>query len=160
MFLTLRTWGSWNTYKDLLAQHRSQFKPRRVGHRVGRACDRRRSRPRLDPAGTTDRADAAFQQKYDFLICAVNQVCRSMPASRGRNPIEGVTMENYVAWMKTAYWISTTAVPAISVPAGFPEERLPVGLQIVGRYRDDLNVLKIGHAFRAIDGLRKAKTSE
>ena len=56
-------------------------------------------------------------------------------------------MENYVAWMKTAYWISTTCCPAISVPAGFTDEGLPVGMQIVGRYRDDLNVLKMAHAF-------------
>jgi amidase len=66
-------------------------------------------------------------------------------------------MENYVAWMKTAYWISATCCPAISVPAGFTREGLPVGVQIVGRYRDDLNVLKIAHAFEQATGFGKRK---
>jgi amidase len=49
--------------------------------------------------------------------------------------------------MKSAYWITTTFCPAISVPAGFTPEGLPVGIQIVGRYRDDFAVLQIGHAY-------------
>jgi len=36
---------------------------------------------------------------------------------------------------------------AISVPAGFTKENLPVGIQIVGRYRDDFGVLQLAHAF-------------
>jgi amidase len=56
-------------------------------------------------------------------------------------------MENYIAWMKTAYYITLTRSPAISVPAGFTDDGLPVGIQIVGRFRDDLGVLQIAHAF-------------
>ena len=37
--------------------------------------------------------------------------------------------------------------PAISVPAGFWATGLPVGLQIVGRHRDDFSVLQLAHAF-------------
>ena len=120
VFLTLRTWGSWNTYKDLLAQHRSQFKPEAVwdiesgahvtGEDLGRA---------LIQQGQLIERMRAFQQKYDFLICAVNQVLPFDAGEPWPKSIEGVTMENYVAWMKTAYWISATCCPAISVPAGF-----------------------------------------
>jgi len=49
--------------------------------------------------------------------------------------------------MKTCYAITVTSHPAISVPAGFAENGLPVGLQIVGRYRDDFGVLQLAHAF-------------
>ena len=161
VFLTLRTWGSWNTYKDLLAEHRAQFKPEAVwdiesgahvtGEDLGRA---------LIQQGQLIERMRAFQQKYDFLICAVNQVLPFDAGEPWPKSIEGVTMENYVAWMKTAYWISTTCCPAISVPAGFSEERLPVGIQIVGRYRDDLNVLKIAHAFEQATGFGRIRPQE
>ena len=158
IFLTLRTWASWTIYRDLLAQHRSQFKPdaiwdiesgsRLTGEDVGRAL--------MQQGQLLDRM-RAFQEKYEFLICAVNQVPPFDASEPWPRSIEGVEMENYIAWMKTAYWISTTCRPAISVPAGFTDDGLPVGIQIVGRYRDDLNVLKAGHAFEQATAVGKRR---
>jgi amidase len=45
-----------------------------------------------------------------------------------------------------------TAHPAISVPAGFTPEGLPVGLQIVGRHQADFSVLQMAHAFEQARG--------
>ncbi|HUQ87786.1 MAG TPA: amidase [Vicinamibacterales bacterium] len=153
VFLTLRTWSSWNSYKDLVAQHRSQFKAealwdiesgaRVTGEQVGHA---------LIEQGRLIERMRVFYQNYDFLVCAVNQVLPFDAGEPWPKSIQGVAMENYVAWMKTAYWISTTCCPAISVPAGFSDEGLPVGIQIVGRYRGDLTVLKIAHAFEQSTG--------
>jgi amidase len=153
IFLTLRTWASWTIYKDLLAQHRSQFKADAVwdiesgahltGEDVGRA---------LVQQGLLFERMRQFQDRYEFLVCAVNQVPPFDATEPWPKSIDGVAMENYVAWMKTAYWISTTCRPAISVPAGFTDDGLPVGIQIVGRYRDDLNVLKCAHAFEQATG--------
>ena len=158
IFLTLRTWASWTTYKDLLAQHRSQFKADAVwdiesgahftGEDVGRA---------LVQQGQLLERMRAFQETYQFLLCAVNQVPPFDASEPWPKSIDGVAMENYVAWMKTAYWISTTCCPAISVPAGFTDDGLPVGIQIVGRYRRDLDVLKIGHAFEQATGFGKKR---
>jgi amidase len=35
----------------------------------------------------------------------------------------------------------------MSVPAGFTGGALPVGIQIVGRHRDEWSVLQLAHAF-------------
>jgi len=90
-----------------------------------------------------------FLERYEFLLCPVNQVAPFPAAIEYPTLIDGVTMHNYLDWMKSCYYITVTSHPAISVPAGFTDHAtpLPVGLQIVGRYRDDFGVLQLAHAF-------------
>jgi amidase len=88
-----------------------------------------------------------FLEKYEFLLLPVNQLPPFPVSDEWPREIAGVRMGNYIDWMKTCYWITMTSHPAISVPAGFTKENLPVGIQIVGRYRDDLGVLQLAHAF-------------
>jgi amidase len=45
------------------------------------------------------------------------------------------------------------------VPAGFTENGLPVGIQIVGRYRDDFAALQMAHAFEQNTGFGKNRPS-
>ena len=56
-------------------------------------------------------------------------------------------MATYIDWMRSCWYVTIMANPAISVPAGFTAGGLPVGLQIVGRHRGDWSVLQIAHAF-------------
>jgi len=158
IFLTLRWWANWNTNGTLLAEHRSEIKPEAIwdieagakltGTDLARAIMRH---------GALLERMRVFQEKYEFLVCAVNQVPPFEASLDWPKSIDGVAMENYVAWMKSAYWISTTCRPAISVPAGFTPEGLPVGIQIVGRHRDDLGVLRMGHAFEQATGVGKRR---
>jgi len=92
----------------------------------------------------------AFLEKYDFLVCPVNQLPPYPVATEWPREIAGVKMTNYLDWMKSCYYITITSHPAISVPAGFTTGGLPVGLQIVGRYRDDFGVLQLAHAFESM----------
>jgi len=158
IFMTLRSWASWNTYGPLLASHRSLIKPEAVweiergalvsGEDVARA---------LAQQGQLMERIRLFQERYAFIVCAVNQVPPFDADVTWPRSIDGMEMDNYISWMKSAYWISTTCRPAISVPAGFTDDGLPVGVQIVGRYRDDLSVLQIAHAFEQATrvGLRR-----
>jgi amidase len=88
-----------------------------------------------------------FLETYDFLVCPVNQLPPYPVTTEWPREVAGVKMTNYLDWMKSCYYITITSHPAISVPAGFTKENLPVGIQIVGRYRDDFGVLQLAHAF-------------
>jgi amidase len=66
--------------------------------------------------------------------------------------INGRPLQTYPDWMASAYLISATGLPAISVPAGFTAGGLPVGLQLVGRRHGDWDLLAVAHAFESATG--------
>ena len=88
-----------------------------------------------------------FFKKYDFLVLPVSQVAPFSIDQEYPAEINGVKMNTYIDWQKSAYHISAMGNPAISVPAGFTSDHLPVGIQIVGRHRDDFGILQIAYAF-------------
>jgi amidase len=154
VFLTLRAFRSWTSLAPLLATHRSAFKPEAVkeiedGARLTAA---QLSNAMVQQGKLLDRM-RTFQETYPFVLAAVNQVPPFDASIHWPTSIEGVAMEHYIAWMKSTYWITSTFCPAISVPAGFTPEGLPVGVQIVGRYRDDLGVLQLANAFEQATGI-------
>jgi amidase len=88
-----------------------------------------------------------FMSRYEFFLLPVNQVLPFDVATQYPTEIDGTTMENYLAWMKSAYYISAVGNPAISVPCAFSDTSLPIGLQIVGRHHDDWGALQLAYAF-------------
>ena len=91
-----------------------------------------------------------FFEGYDYFVLPVTQVSPFDVATRFPAAIDGVRMLDYVDWMRSCWYITLMGNPAISVPAGFTEAGLPVGLQIVGRHRDDWSVLQVAHAFEQV----------
>jgi amidase len=88
-----------------------------------------------------------FKGEFDFFILPVNQVLPFDVNVHFPTEIAGVKMENYLAWMKSAYYISATGNPAVAVPCAFSTSGLPIGLQIVGRHHDDWGALQLAYAF-------------
>lgn len=147
-FQTLRAAGLAETRGPLLETHRGQMKATAVwniekglaltGAEIGRA---NRLRTQLF------QAMKAFMERYEFLVVPVNQVPPFPVEVEYPTEIAGVRMETYIDWMKSCYFITITGHPAISVPCGFTPGGLPVGVQIVGRYRDEFGVLQLAKAF-------------
>jgi amidase len=94
----------------------------------------------------------AFFEYFDALVLPVSQVAPFPVEMDWVREIAGVPMDHYVAWQRSCSRITLTAHPAISVPAGFTPAGLPVGVQIVGRYRDERGLLRLAHAFESATG--------
>ena len=148
IFLTIRRWRTAAVNELLLKSHRDLMKAELIeeveaGQRL-RGSDVAAAMMRH---GTLMERVRRFFGSHDVLVCAVNQVPPFDASITWPAEVAGVRMEHYVAWMRSAYWISTTFCPALSVPAGFTGDGLPVGVQIVGPFRHDWSVLQVGYAF-------------
>jgi amidase len=158
VFLTLRAFRSAATYGPLLAQYRDLLKPEAIFEiEQGQALSTAEVAQAMIRQGQLMDRMRRFEERYAFTLCAVNQIPPFDAAIDWPKEIDGVAMEHYIAWQKSCYWITATFRPALSVPAGFTRAGLPVGIQIVGSYRDDFGVLQLGHAFEQATkvGLRR-----
>jgi aspartyl-tRNA(Asn)/glutamyl-tRNA(Gln) amidotransferase subunit A len=61
--------------------------------------------------------------------------------------IEGKTAEVYSCLSKLTTVFNITGLPALSVPAGLVDSKLPVGVQLVGRLFDESRILKIAYTY-------------
>jgi amidase len=157
-FRILRAWAAAAKHGALFGQHPDAFKET-LREEIERGL-------RLTGAGIA-RAEAAhtqlwrrfqaFMAHYEYFVLPTVQTPPfdlSMPYPL---EIEGVELTNYIDWMKSCWYISATGNPAVSVPAGFTPEGLPVGLQIVGRDKQDFSVLQLAHAFEEATGYGKTR---
>ena len=92
---------------------------------------------------------ATFFERYEYFVLPVTQLAPFDITTEYPKEVAGVPMPTYIDWMRSCWYVSFMANPAISVPAGFTNGGLPVGIQIVGRARRDWSVLQIGRAFEA-----------
>ena len=159
-FRVLRAWNSANAYGARLREHPDAFKDtlkaeieeglRLSGSDVARA----------ETAHTQIwRQFQAFLQTYEYFVLPTTQLPPFSIDTPYPTEIAGVKFDNYIDWMKSCWYISATGNPAASVPAGFTPEGLPVGIQIVGRHKQDFGVLQLAHAFEQATGFGKKRPS-
>jgi len=157
-FKVLRAWEFEISYGELLDSHPGQIKDtvvwnteegrRLTGPQIGQA-----ERKRTELYQRVRR----FMEEYEFMLFPVSQVPPFDVDQPYVTEVNGVEMGTYIDWMKSCYYISILGLPAISVPCGFTEEGLPVGLQIVGRNHDDWGVLQLAHAFEQASGFWRVR---
>ena len=90
-----------------------------------------------------------FFKNYDILITPTTAVPAFELGSVGPSKIEGKAI-SHSGWYPFTYPFNLTAVPAASIPCGWSNENLPIGMQIIGKRFDDKTVLQVSKAFEEI----------
>ena len=91
--------------------------------------------------GRSYRSILDFFDTYDLLVTPTTVVPPFEKDCRYPEQVNGQTLETYFDWCAITYSISLTACPAISVLAGFTEDGLPIGLQIIAAPFMDADLL-------------------
>ena len=154
VFQARRAWVFAVGFGQLLEQHRDQFKEtlawnidRGLQMTISEYADACRRHSQLFAA--VDAFMSPDEGGFEFLACPTTQVPPFDVEVEYPTEIEGVEFETYIDWMRSCSDITVTTHPAISVPAGFTPDGLPVGLQLVGRHRADRSVLELAHAWES-----------
>jgi len=96
---------------------------------------------------------ADVMERFDVLVAPAAQVAPFPVELEYPERIAGVEMPHYLGWMRVCSRITVSAHPVAAVPAGFTDDGLPVGLQLVGRYRGDRRLLELAAAWESASGL-------
>jgi aspartyl-tRNA(Asn)/glutamyl-tRNA(Gln) amidotransferase subunit A len=89
-----------------------------------------------------------LMQDHDLLLTPTLAVPPFEVGIQGPEVIDGRSVEPF-EWLHFTYPLNFTGQPAASVPAGWTDDGLPVGLQIIGRHLDDSTVLRASAALEA-----------
>jgi amidase len=92
-------------------------------------------------------------QRFDVLAAPAAQVAPFPVEQEYPTEVAGVAMPHYLGWMRACSRITVSGHPVAAVPAGFTSDGLPVGLQLVGRYRGDRRLLEHAAAWETATGL-------
>ena len=147
-FRTLRAWHFQAKLGPLLAEHPDAFKQSLADNiRAGEPLTGADVARAYTQRTALVRDDAEFFASYDVLVLPVSQVPPFPADQEYPTAINGRPMETYLDWMRSAYFITVTGCPAISVPAGTTPDGLPVGIQIVAPHGADRRLLEVAAAF-------------
>lgn len=95
-----------------------------------------------------------FFETYDLLLTPATIVSPFPVEQRFVESCDGHDFGNYVEWLAIAYAITNVACPALSIPAGYTKENLPVGIQVVGPPRGDAQAIRGAKVLEDILGLK------
>ncbi|WP_441635513.1 amidase [Cupriavidus sp. 2MCAB6] len=84
---------------------------------------------------------------FDYIAVPTAQVFPFDVNQPWPKQIAGREMDTYHRWMEVVFPWTLSGCPAISVPVGFGPQGLPMGMQLIGRPRDDLSVLRLARAY-------------
>jgi amidase len=146
-FETLRALGYVQGLGELVASDPGAFKRTVVENtRAGEALTGPQVARALDLQAAAFETMRTFLERYDALALPTVQVVPFAVEVEYPAAIDGAPMGSYIEWMRSCSRITMTAHPAVSIPGATTPEGLPVGLQLVGRWGAELDLLGFAEA--------------
>jgi amidase len=150
-FRTLRAWLFQSAFGALLAAHPDAFKPSLADNiRAGAALSGADVARAYAQRSALSERMRVFFESYDVLVLPTSQVPPFPADQEYPHDINGHPMATYLDWMRSAYVITVTGCPAISLPFGTSADGLPIGVQVVAPFGEDRRLLEIA---TAVEGL-------
>ena len=94
-----------------------------------------------------------YFKSFDCLICPTGPVAAHPHNSRGLDVGDEHVLGRHA--LNCTVPFDLTGSPALSVPFGWTQDGLPIGVQLVGRHFDEVNLLKVGSALELNRGSRR-----
>src|SRR5499427_4539723 len=89
--------------------------------------------------------DEAFQ-KVDAIVTPTSPTAAFRLGEKSNDPLSMYLADIYTVTADLA------GIPGVSVPCGETKEKLPIGLQILGRHFDEATILRVAHAYEQAAG--------
>lgn len=133
---------------ELVRAHPEEVKPEVVenvaaGTRQTRAeiHELTRARTRLEAR------NREYFARYDLWLTPTAQTLPFPAEEHWPRRVAGEPMGDYLDWMRSVCVVSAMGVPAMSIPAGFSQSGLPVGIQLVAPHGDEAVLLRAARAY-------------
>jgi amidase len=147
---TLRSWMNWNRIAPLYAdpEKRKQLKPEALWE-FERCLKISGIDVRMAAVVRSDWYQVVRKlfERFDYLVLPSAQVFPFSFETHWPAEIAGKKMDMYHRWMEVMIPVTMSSCPALSVPVGFNDSGLPMGLQIVGPNHGELACLQLAHAY-------------
>ena len=104
----------------------------------------------------TEQVNKIFE-RFDFLALPSAQLFPFDKNLQFPTKINDINLDTYHRWLEVFILSSLLDLPTITIPVGFNENGLPMGMQIIGKNKDDLKLFAFAKIFEEIYNNSKHK---
>jgi amidase len=97
-------------------------------------------------------------EKYDYLVAPTASLFPFPVETPWPTQVNGRSMDTYHRYMEMMVYGTMGSNPIATVPGGFSQTGLPIGLQVIGPQTQDFSVLQMAHAYLQASGHERVKS--
>jgi amidase len=94
---------------------------------------------------------------FDFLALPSAQTFPFDKNLQFPKKINNVELDTYHRWLEVFILSSLLELPTITIPAGFNKDGMPMGMQIIGKSKDDLRLFSFAIMYEKVFNFSKNK---